>query len=73
MALGIKNRKFTSKAIGWREAENALAVARQMPGGSERVAALKKAGQLRFQADERRRIRRERKEQREQRELGNIE
>ena len=40
---------------GWNEAEAALAAAQQMPGGPERVAALKKAGQLRFDADERRR------------------
>ena len=39
---------------GWDEAEAALA-AQQMPGDPERVAALKKAGQLRFRADERRR------------------
>jgi hypothetical protein len=39
----------------WDEAEAALAAAQQMPGGPERVAALKKAGQLRFTADERRR------------------
>ena len=40
---------------GWDEAEAALAAAQQMPEGPERVAALKKAGQLRFRADERRR------------------
>jgi hypothetical protein len=40
---------------GWNEAEVALAAAQQMPGGPERIAALKKAGQLRFRADERRR------------------
>jgi hypothetical protein len=40
---------------GWDEAEAALTAAQQMPGGPERVAALKKAGQLRFRADERRR------------------
>jgi len=40
---------------GWNEAEAALAAAQQMPGGPERIAALKKAGQLRFAADERRR------------------
>ena len=43
------------KVDGWDEAEAALAAAQQMPGGPERVAALKKAGQLRFEADERRR------------------
>ena len=40
---------------GWNEAEAALAAAQQMPQGPKRVAALKKAGQLRFEADERRR------------------
>ena len=40
---------------GWNEAEAALAAAQQMPQGPKRVAALKKAGQLRFRADERRR------------------
>jgi hypothetical protein len=39
---------------GWEEAETALTAAQQMPGGPERIAALKKAGQLRFEADERR-------------------
>jgi len=70
MALGMKTKTITSKAVGWREAENALAVARQMPVGSERVAALKKAGRLRFQADERRRIKREQKEKRQLRNTG---
>jgi hypothetical protein len=46
---------------GWDEAEAALAAAQQMPGGPERVAALKKAGQLRFRADERRRAIRDQK------------
>jgi hypothetical protein len=40
---------------GWDQAEAALAAAQQMPGGPERIAALRKAGQLRFRADERRR------------------
>ena len=44
-----------SKVDGWAEAEATLAAAQQMPEGPERVAALKKAGQLRFEADERRR------------------
>jgi hypothetical protein len=39
---------------GWNEAEAALAAAQQMPQDPERIAALKKAGQLRFEADERR-------------------
>jgi hypothetical protein len=40
---------------GWDQAEAALAAAQQMPGGPERIAALRKAGQLRFRDDERRR------------------
>jgi hypothetical protein len=39
---------------GWNEAEAALAAAQQMPQGPERIDALKKAGQLRFEADEHR-------------------
>jgi hypothetical protein len=31
-------------------AEDALKVAQNMPGGAERIAALKKAGQMRFDA-----------------------
>jgi hypothetical protein len=41
--------------VGWVAAEAALAAAQQMPGGRERIAALKEAGLLRFEADERRR------------------
>jgi hypothetical protein len=41
--------------VGWAAAEAALAAAQQMPGGRERIAALKEAGLLRFKADERRR------------------
>jgi hypothetical protein len=41
--------------VGWVAAEAALAAAQQMPGGRERIAALKEAGLLRFKADERRR------------------
>jgi hypothetical protein len=36
-------------------AEAALSAAQRMPGGSERIAALRRAGQMRFDADERRR------------------
>jgi hypothetical protein len=43
------------EADGWDDAEAALAAAQQMPGGAERIAAPRKAGQLRFRADERRR------------------
>jgi hypothetical protein len=41
--------------VGWVAAEAALAAAQQMPGGRERIAALKEAGLLRFEADERHR------------------
>ena len=41
--------------VGWVAAEAALAAAQQMPGGRERIAALKEAGLLRFKADERHR------------------
>jgi hypothetical protein len=58
----MKSSKPVSRDKAWREAEEALAAARQMPGGPKRVAALRNAGQLRFEAGERRRVRRERKE-----------
>ena len=40
---------------GWDEAEAALAAAQRMTGGPKRIEALRKAGQLRFDADECRR------------------
>jgi hypothetical protein len=40
----------------WRAAEAALADAQKMPGGPERIEALKRAGQLRYEADKRRRL-----------------
>ena len=39
----------------WQIAEAALAAARKIPGGPERIEALKRAGQLRHDADKRRR------------------
>jgi hypothetical protein len=48
-------KKPEPEVDGWDEAEAALAAAQRMPGGPERIAALRKAGQLRFTADERRR------------------
>ena len=36
----------------WEAAEEALKAAQQMPGGPERIAALRKAGQMRFDAYE---------------------
>jgi len=40
----------------WAAAEAALADARKMPSGAERIEALKKAGQLRHEADKRRSV-----------------
>jgi hypothetical protein len=42
-----------------RAAELALKAAQEMPGGAERIAALKRAGQLRFDAYEKKRAIRE--------------
>jgi hypothetical protein len=39
----------------WRAAEAVLAAAQKMPGGPERIEALRRAGQLRYEADKRRR------------------
>ena len=39
----------------WEAAEEALKAAQEMPGGPERIAALKKAGQMRFDASEKKR------------------
>ena len=39
----------------WEAAEEALKAAQNMPGGPERIAALKKAGQMRFDAFEKKR------------------
>jgi hypothetical protein len=35
----------------WKAAEAALEKARGLPGGAERIEALKQAGRLRFEAD----------------------
>jgi hypothetical protein len=40
----------------WQTAELALKAAQKMPGGPERIAALKRAGQLRFDAFEKMRV-----------------
>lgn len=63
MALMGKLSKRTDD--DWRAAEAALAEARSLPGGPERIEALKNAGKLRFAADSKRR----QEEQREQRSL----
>jgi hypothetical protein len=39
----------------WEAAEEALKAAQKMPGGPERIAALRKAGQMRFEAFEKKR------------------
>jgi hypothetical protein len=39
----------------WAAAQAALSAAQKMPSGPERIEALRKAGQLRFEADKRRR------------------
>jgi hypothetical protein len=39
----------------WQAAEAALRAAQKLPGGIERFEALRKAGQLRYDADKRRR------------------
>ena len=39
----------------WRAAEAALTAARKIPVGPERIEALKRVGQLRYEADKRRR------------------
>ena len=39
----------------WRAAEAALTAARKIPVGAERIEALKRVGQLRYEADKRRR------------------
>jgi hypothetical protein len=39
----------------WQAADAALSAAQKLPGGPERIEALRKAGRLRFEADKRRR------------------
>ena len=40
----------------WKAAENALEAARRLPGGAERIEALKRAGRQRFEADKKRQM-----------------
>ena len=47
--------KQTSDDQDWKAAEAALDAAREMPSGAARIEALKKVGQMRFEADRRRR------------------
>jgi hypothetical protein len=44
-----------SVAEEWQAAQAALSYAQALPGGHQRFEALKRAGQLRYEADERRR------------------
>jgi hypothetical protein len=46
--------KTASAEVDWLAAEAALADARKMPGGAERIEALRRADQLRNDADKRR-------------------
>jgi hypothetical protein len=45
----------TEAEIAWKMAQKALAEARSLPGGAERIAALREAGKMRFHADKLRR------------------
>jgi hypothetical protein len=45
----------TEAEIAWKMAQKALVEAQRIPGGAERIAALRVAGKMRFQADELRR------------------
>jgi len=51
----MKTTEEPSVEEEWRAAEAALAAAQKMPGGPERIEALRRAGQLRYEADKRRR------------------
>ena len=53
--MQMKTKSPEAEDNGWAAAEVALAAAQQMPGGPDRIAALKAAGLLRFKADEFRR------------------
>jgi hypothetical protein len=44
-------KKSSTAEEDWKVAEAALEAARQLPAGVERFEALKKAGQLRYNAD----------------------
>ena len=51
MKKGIEDQSIEEE---WEAAEAALAAAQKMPGGPDRIEALKRAGQLRSEADRRR-------------------
>jgi hypothetical protein len=53
--MGIK-QKEQGVEEEWQAAQAALRAARSLPGGTERFSALRKAGQLRYDADQRRRV-----------------
>jgi hypothetical protein len=50
----MPSKKPNTADEDWRAAEAALKAARQLPAGVERFEALKKAGQLRYNADKKR-------------------
>jgi hypothetical protein len=53
--VGVATKKTEQCEEDWQAAQEALRAAQKMPSGPERVEALKKAGQLRYDADEQRR------------------
>jgi len=50
----MSKKKQNTADEEWDEAQAALEAARQLPAGAERFEALKKAGQLRYEADKKR-------------------
>jgi hypothetical protein len=52
--MGIQSEQQRAEEE-WEAAEAALKAAQKLPGGAERYQALKHAGQLRYNADKRRR------------------
>jgi hypothetical protein len=49
-----KKKRNTELDEDWEMAQAALEAARQLPASAERFEALKKAGQLRYEADKKR-------------------
>jgi hypothetical protein len=50
----MSKKKQNTADEEWDVAQAALEAARQLPAGAERFEALKKAGQLRYEADKKR-------------------
>ena len=50
----MPTKKQNTTDDDWEVAQAALEAARQLPAGAERSEALKKAGQLRYEADKKR-------------------